>query len=242
MLIKIIHPLTLLGLKIILPTKKQSCNNLLLGSHQLLKPQWLFTIISGSLQGSERPQISDIAHEQWCSSQHLCKFFQQDKGLILGNSPCFDLFVLWSLGPPVQDSHGQTCSTRCRGGSQMYLRDGTTLLWTQDERIGVFQPTLFRRRAWSGKELIAAFQYLKRLIRKTETLFPLPPPLSKFYCWAELMWYGISLWSVWVSCPSCVPFPRVQPTGEGEILERHPGCSRAQPSRSQSTGTLSIPF
>lgn len=128
------------------------------------------------------------------------------------------------------------------GGSQMYLRDRTTLLRTQDERIGVLQPTVFRRRVCSGKDLIVVFQYLKRLIRKTETLFPLPPPLSKFYCWAELMWYGISLWSVWVGCPSCVPLPRAQPTGEGGILERHPGCSRAQHSRSQSTGTLSTPF
>lgn len=116
MLIKIIHPLTLSGLKIILPTKKQSCNNLLLGSHQLPKPLWLSIIISGSLQGSERPQISDIAHELWCPSQHLCKFFQQDKGLILGNIPCFGLFVLWPQGPPAEESHGQTCSTRQRGG------------------------------------------------------------------------------------------------------------------------------
>lgn len=32
-----------------------------------------------------------------------------------------------------------------------------------------------------------------------------PPPLSlSFCCWADITWYGISLWAVWVSCPGYV--------------------------------------
>lgn len=33
---------------------------------------------------------------------------------------------------------------------------------------------------------------------------PFPPFLS-FYMWADILWYGISPWSLWISCPGCVP-------------------------------------
>lgn len=33
--------------------------------------------------------------------------------------------------------------------------------------------------------------------------FSLPLSLT-FYCWADITWYGISLWAVWVSCPRYV--------------------------------------
>lgn len=47
---------------------------------------------------------------------------------------------------------------------------------------------------------------------------PLPPFLLSFYIWADILWYGVSIWLIWVSWPSCVR-SQDQPTGEWGMLE-----------------------
>ena len=65
---------------------------------------------------------------------------------------------------------------------------------------------------------------MQRLLHKLLHLFSASvscvSPSSSFSLTAErdVIWYGISLWSVWVSCPGSVPsqdLAHPQPTGEG---------------------------
>lgn len=131
--------------------------------------------------------------------------------------------MFWSFCPVSSGASSArqswTCWIRCRGGSQKYLRDGTNLLWTQAERAGVVQPTLFRR-VCSGRDLIAALQYLKSLIRKDRDFVP---PSSSFIlafiveqssCDMEYHfgWFGSAVLPV--SPPKTLPTPSLLVRGE----------------------------
>lgn len=66
----------------------------------------------------------------------------------------------------------------------------------------------------------AGFQYMSWLLQKTNVRIPNTPPFLlislTFYIWADIIWYGISLWSICVSCPGYVLSQNLahpQPTG-----------------------------
>ena len=76
---------------------------------------------------------------------------------------------------------------------------------------------------------------------------PFHLPLLSFYNWADIIWYRISVWLVWVSCPGYVPsqdLTQPQPAIEGgqkcwrDSLDAVPALL----SSSQNTGVLSTPF
>lgn len=66
----------------------------------------------------------------------------------------------------------------------------------------------------------AGLQYMEWLLWKTNLIKSAPLLLLlslSFYCWADIILHGISIWPVWVSCPGCVPSQdpaHLQPTGE----------------------------
>lgn len=56
---------------------------------------------------------------------------------------------------------------------------------------------------FSGKQGLGMHSNFSEDKHLGKKCFSLPLSLT-FYCWADITWYGISLWAVWVSCPGYV--------------------------------------
>lgn len=89
--------------------------------------------------------------------------------------------------------------------------------WDKDSLVGKAKPkqnkTFFHYFPWAGScsgiSRIAGLHHVEWWLGKTKTItlnipsfLILPPALCAEQ---DAIWYGILLWSVWVSCPSCVP-------------------------------------